>query len=281
MSLMRIRPVLALLAICISSVFAMELPELAKDAADGKLDAVARLLSDYGVSREKAMEARKALEALNSDGAKKLLANPVLSDDNPRVRIVLPNGNIDIVLLEDAAPNTVANFIELIEKKFYDGLTFHRVIEKFMVQGGDPTGTGAGGPGYSFADEINPDALGLDKVTVREQLAKCGQQAPPQIANFKVKDLYERQGYKYTPGLPSYPMKRGVLAMANAGPNTNGSQFFLTHIDCPWLDGKHTVYGVITSGQQLVDEMKPQEKIGRIEILYKRDHPYKVRKLGE
>jgi cyclophilin family peptidyl-prolyl cis-trans isomerase len=273
---------LATLCLLASTSSATELAELATEAAKGKLDATARLLSEYGVSRTKALEARKALEALKSEGAKKLLEQPALSANNPRVRIVLPNGNIEIVLLEDAAPNTVANFIQLIEKKFFDGLTFHRVIQKFMAQGGDPTGTGGGGPGYSFADEINADALGLDKMTVKELAQKCGQRPPPpQIANMKVKALYERNGYKYTPGLPSYPMKRGVLAMANAGPNTNGSQFFLTHIDCPWLNGKHTVFGVITAGQSLVDNMKANEKIGRIEVLYKRDHPYKVKKLGE
>lgn len=272
-----------LLAVCglVPLFGADDLSTLAKDAADGKLDATARLIGDYGVSREKATEARKALVALNSDGAKKLLAHPALSVDNPRVRIVLRGGNIEIVLLEDAAPNTVANFVELIERKFYDGLTFHRVIENFMAQGGDPEGTGVGGPGYNFADEINADALGLDKMTVKELAEKTNQRPPPpQIAGMTVKEFYQKQRIKFTDGLASYPMKRGVLAMANAGPNTNGSQFFLTHIDCPWLDGKHTVFGVITAGQQLVDEMKPNEKIGRIEVLYKRDHPYKVKKLG-
>lgn len=280
---MLVRWIPALLAVCtlIPLFGADDLQGLVKDAADGKLDSTARLISEYGVSREKALEARKALEALNSDGAKKLLAHPALSADNPRVRIVLGNGNIDIVLLEDAAPNTVANFIELTEKKFYDGLKFHRVIENFMVQGGDPQGTGGGGPGYSFADEINPDALGLDKMTVKDLTTKMGQEAPPPpIDKMSLKELYQQQGYQFTNGIPSYPMKRGVLAMANAGPNTNGSQFFLTHIDCQWLDGKHTVFGIITAGQQLVDEMKPNEKMGRIEVLYKRDHPYNVKKLG-
>jgi cyclophilin family peptidyl-prolyl cis-trans isomerase len=281
--MLQLRWIPVLLTVCglVPLFGADDLQGLAKDAADGKLDATARLISEYGVSREKALEARKALEALNSDGAKKLLAHPALSADNPRVRIVIPKGNIDIVLLEDAAPNTVANFIELAEKKFYDGLTFHRIIENFMAQGGDPDGTGAGGPGYNFADEINADALGLDKISVKELAEKMGQKPPPpQIAAMSVKEFYQKQRYKFTDGLPSYSMKRGVLAMANAGPNTNGSQFFLTHIDCPWLDGKHTVFGVITAGQQLVDEMKPNEKIGKIEVLYKRDHPYKVKKLG-
>ncbi len=258
-----------------------DLQQLAKDAADGQPDATARLISEYGVSREKAMEARKTLEALNVDGARKLLAHPALSADNPRVRIVLQKGFIEIVLMEDAAPNTVANFVELADKKFYDGLIFHRVIENFMAQGGDPDGTGAGGPGYKFADEINADALGLDKITVMELAEKMGQQPPPpQIAAISVKEFYQKQGYRFSDRLASYPMKRGVLAMANAGPNTNGSQFFLTHIDCSWLDGKHTVFGLITAGQQLVDEMRPNEKIGKIEVLFKRDHPYTVNKVG-
>jgi len=281
MSIMRGLSFIAVLGLFASTAPAIELAELAADAAKGKSDAVARLISEYGVSREKALEARKVLEGLKSEGAKKLLAHPALSTNNPRVRIVLPTGNVELVLLEDAAPNTVANFIVLTEKKFFDGLTFHRVIEDFMAQGGDPTGTGGGGPGYSIADEINADALGLDKIKVRELYAKMGRPAPPQMANLSVKTAYEKNGYKFTPGLPSYPMKRGVLAMANAGPNTNGSQFFITHIACPWLDGKHTVFGVVTAGQQFVDKMKPRERIGRIEVLYKRDHEYKVKKLGE
>ena len=121
--------------------------------------------------------------------------------------IATNKGTIALELFEEDAPKTVGNFVELAKKGFYDGVVFHRVIEDFMVQGGDPTGTGAGGPGYTFDDEPN-----------------------------------------------DHRVERGVLAMANAGPNTNGSQFFIVTADaCPWLDGKHTVFGRVTSGIELVD----------------------------
>ena len=113
------------------------------------------------------------------------------------------DGDIVLELYADKAPNTVNNFVFLARDGFYDDVIFHRVIENFMVQGGDPTGTGRGGPGYSFEDEFHPE------------LRHDGP---------------------------------GVLSMANAGPNTNGSQFFLTHVATPWLDGKHTVFGRVTGG---------------------------------
>jgi peptidyl-prolyl cis-trans isomerase B (cyclophilin B) len=126
-------------------------------------------------------------------------------------------GTIGLELYEEDAPKTVGNFIELAQKGFYDGVIFHRVIEDFMVQGGDPTGTGTGGPGYQFEDEFN-----------------------------------------------SHKVERGALAMANAGPNTNGSQFFIVTADaCPWLDGKHTVFGRITSGMDVVDEIERVPKDSR------------------
>jgi peptidyl-prolyl cis-trans isomerase B (cyclophilin B) len=119
------------------------------------------------------------------------------------------HGSIALELYPDAAPKTVENFVKLARDGFYDGVIFHRVIPDFMIQGGDPTGTGSGGPGYSFEDEINEH-----KVT------------------------------------------RGALAMANAGPNTNGSQFFIVTADaCPWLDGKHTVFGRVTDGMDVVDKI--------------------------
>ncbi len=112
-------------------------------------------------------------------------------------------GDIVLQLFADKTPNTVNNFVFLSQEGFYDGVIFHRVIENFMVQGGDPTGTGRGGPGYSFADEFHPE------------LRHDGP---------------------------------GVLSMANAGPNTNGSQFFITHVATPHLDGKHSVFGRVTGG---------------------------------
>jgi cyclophilin family peptidyl-prolyl cis-trans isomerase len=116
-------------------------------------------------------------------------------------------GDISIELFDDAAPETVANFRKLAEDGFYDGLTFHRVIPDFMIQGGCPEGTGTGGPGYMFDDEFN-----------------------------------------------DHKVVRGALAMANAGPNTNGSQFFIVTAEaCPHLDGKHTVFGQVTDGMDVVD----------------------------
>jgi cyclophilin family peptidyl-prolyl cis-trans isomerase len=117
------------------------------------------------------------------------------------------HGAISLELFPDDAPKTVDNFTKLARDGFYDGVIFHRVIPDFMIQGGDPTGTGTGGPGYKFEDEFN-----------------------------------------------DHKVERGALAMANAGPNTNGSQFFIvTTKSAPWLDGKHTVFGRVTSGMEVVD----------------------------
>src|SRR5256714_11011328 len=118
-------------------------------------------------------------------------------------------GPIEVELHDEDAPKTVENFRKLAGEGFYDGLTFHRVIHDFMLQGGCPEGTGTGGPGYTFEDELN-----------------------------------------------DHKVVRGALAMANAGPNTNGSQFFIVTADaCPWLDGKHTVFGRVTSGMDVVDKI--------------------------
>ena len=126
-------------------------------------------------------------------------------------------GAIELELFDEDAPKTVQNFKKLAQDGFYDGVIFHRVIRDFMVQGGDPTGTGTGGPGYTFEDEIN-----------------------------------------------DHRIVRGALAMANAGPNTNGSQFFLvTTGEAPWLDGKHTVFGRITGGMDVVDTIESTETDGR------------------
>ena len=141
------------------------------------------------------------------------------------------HGAIELELFPDDAPKTVQNFEELARKGFYDGVIFHRVIPDFMIQGGDPTGTGTGGPGYTFEDEFN-----------------------------------------------DHKVARGALAMANAGPNTNGSQFFVVTAEAtPWLDGKHTVFGRVTNGMGVVDEIssvdtdssdKPREAvvIERVEL---------------
>jgi cyclophilin family peptidyl-prolyl cis-trans isomerase len=119
-------------------------------------------------------------------------------------------GTIDLELFDEDAPETVANFVKLANDHFYDGIIFHRIISNFMIQGGCPQGTGTGGPGYTFKDEIN-----------------------------------------------THKVARGALAMANAGPNTNGSQFFIVTVDAaPWLDGKHTVFGRVSGGMDTVDAIE-------------------------
>ncbi len=133
-------------------------------------------------------------------------------------------GDIELQLFAERAPKTVENFVTLNEKGFYDGLTVHRVIPDFMIQGGFPQGTGTGGPGYTFEDEFHPD-LKHDSA--------------------------------------------GILSMANAGPNTNGSQFFITHVPCPWLDGKHAVFGKVLAGQEVVDAIVQGDKINKITITEK------------
>jgi peptidyl-prolyl cis-trans isomerase B (cyclophilin B) len=127
----------------------------------------------------------------------------------PAATLHTNHGPIEVELFDEDAPKTVENFVKLAGEGFYDGVVFHRVIPDFMIQGGDPTGTGTGGPGYTFEDEIN-----------------------------------------------THPVARGALAMANAGPDTNGSQFFIVTAEaCPWLDGKHTVFGRVSGGMEAVDEI--------------------------
>jgi peptidyl-prolyl cis-trans isomerase B (cyclophilin B) len=129
-------------------------------------------------------------------------------------------GPIKIELYPDKAPLTVANFVNLAQRGFYDGLSFHRVIPDFMIQGGCPEGSGRGGPGYRFEDETS-------------------------------------NGVRHD---------RGVLSMANAGPNTNGSQFFITHVPTPWLDGKHTVFGKVLEGLDVVDSVAGGDAINSVKI---------------
>ena len=140
-------------------------------------------------------------------------------------------GTIVCDLFAQDAPNTVNNFIFLSRDKFYDGTKFHRVIADFMVQGGDPEGTGRGGPGYKFADELKNN-----------------------------------------------PRKHqvGSLSMANAGPNTNGSQFFITHGPTPHLDGKHSVFGEVTKGQDVVNKIEKGDSIKSIEVLDPTDDLFKA-----
>lgn len=153
--------------------------------------------------------------------------------DGLYAKITTTKGKILIKLTPEKTPLTVANFVGLAEGKientakkkgepYYDGLSFHRVIKDFMIQGGDPSGTGAGGPGYTFKDEFDPE-LKHDRA--------------------------------------------GVLSMANAGPGTNGSQFFITHKETPWLNGKHSVFGFVVEGQSTVDLIEQGDVMKSIEII--------------
>jgi peptidyl-prolyl cis-trans isomerase B (cyclophilin B) len=170
-----------------------------------------------------------------------------MAEANPIVSLQTTAGTIKLELFEDAAPNTVANFIALTEKKFYDGKNFHRIIKDFMIQGGCPNGTGTGGPGYRFADEFKGNPHKVDYHTI---------------------------------------------CMANAGPGTNGSQFFIvTKKDgCGWLNGAHTVFGKVIDGGDVVDKLgncktgsgdkpNPEQKIIAATVVSKRDHPYAVKTL--
>ena len=149
---------------------------------------------------------------------------PPLSIDAQRTYVALietGKGTIKVELYPQHAPQTVNNFIFLAREGFYDGVAFHRVIPNFVIQGGDPTGSGCGGPGYKFADELKGNPL---------------------------------------------KHETGSLSMANAGPNTNGSQFFITHAPQPHLDGKHTVFGKVVAGQEVVDAILPGDKMLRVRI---------------
>lgn len=138
-----------------------------------------------------------------------------------QVCIQTDRGKIKAELFPEEAPVTVLNFVNLAQRGYYDGLTFHRVIDEFMIQGGDPTGTGNGGPGYQFQDECSPQ---------------------------RTHDA------------------AGVLSMANSGPGTNGSQFFVTHVPTPHLDGKHTVFGAVIDGQGVVDSIQQGDKMTKVTV---------------
>jgi peptidyl-prolyl cis-trans isomerase B (cyclophilin B) len=140
---------------------------------------------------------------------------------NYQVSIETNRGTIELELYPQHAPQTVNNFVFLAGQGFYDGVKFHRVIPDFMIQTGDPTGTGRGGPGYRFADECKGNPL---------------------------------------------KHERGVISMANAGPNTNGSQFFITHVPTPHLNGKHTVFGKVTKGNDIVDAIEQGDVMVSVKV---------------
>ncbi len=151
------------------------------------------------------------------------------------IRLILKTsrGAIEGTIFASKVPMTAANFLNLAKRGYYNGIKFHRVIPSFMIQGGDPTGTGMGGPGYKFGDEIHPSL-------------------------------------KHT--------KPGIFSMANAGPGTNGSQFFITHLPTPHLDGKHAVFGEVTKGQDVVNAIKQGDAISSIEILDSTDELFTAQK---
>jgi peptidyl-prolyl cis-trans isomerase A (cyclophilin A) len=241
-----------------------------------------------------------------------VLAQEVKKEDpaNPVVIMKTNQGDIHLELFKNAAPKTVANFIGLAEgtkeftdpktgkktkRHYYDGLIFHRVIRGFMLQGGDPRGTGTGGPGYKFEDEMNAASLGLDQMKAvkknggyhrylpirsdrdierlitfplyrkmgiksQDDLTARKEEVQRKVMNLTLKDVYENQGYVYSDTLKSHLPKKGVIAMANSGPNTNGSQFFINLEDTPHLTGKHTVFGKVIKGMDVV------EKIGKTKV---------------
>lgn len=217
---------------------------------------------------------------------------------------------------KDAGPGKNPN----VKNHFYDNLIFHRVIKNFMIQGGCPKGNGTGGPGYTFEDEINAIDLGLDKIKViqpdgnvhpyllvrsqqdysrvvvmplarkmgihsQQQFQDRIQDVEQKLSELTLKACYENLGYRYNDTLKSHSLKRGVVAMANSGPNTNGSQFFINLKDTPWLMGKHTVFGKVIKGMDVVDKIgdvfvdqnnKPQKNVTIISIRrYKQRPPNK------
>ena len=156
--------------------------------------------------------------------AKQWAAPPAMTIDAKkkyRIKIETVRGTIELDLTPQYTPKTVNNFVFLAREGFYDGVRFHRVIPDFMIQGGDPTGTGRGGPGYKFEDELEGNPL---------------------------------------------KHETGVISMANAGPNTNGSQFFITHAPQPHLDGKHTVFGKVVNGQKVVDAVRAGDVMTKVTV---------------
>ncbi|NOS67274.1 MAG: peptidylprolyl isomerase [Candidatus Peribacteraceae bacterium] len=184
-------------------------------------------------------------------------------------------GDITLELDADVAPKTVTNFITLAKTGVYDGLTFHRTMPNFMIQGGDPNGNGTGGEslfGPTFEDEINAASYGLNTKTLKD--AAEGEPLPPEMEILTIQAFYEQQGYVYNSALKSLPMVKGALAMANRGPNTNGSQFFIIHGEStPWLDGRHTVFGNVTAGMDVVEAIATTPVVSRDSTNPQADRP--------
>jgi cyclophilin family peptidyl-prolyl cis-trans isomerase len=243
----------------------------------------------------KKMTYEKASYAKQSVVVKKLETTNAKLPEKPAVYAILNTSAGDIImeLYADAAPKTVQNFIDLAQgekefttekgtekRPFYDGLKFHRVIKDFMAQGGCPRGDGTGGPGYKFEDEINGKSLGLDvikikdapqyqtqlqrvvfeefKIQSRQDLEEKGPEveaAYTDALELPVLEILHRAGYRFNEVVNSQKPVRGSLAMANAGPNTNGSQFFINQVDNLHLTGIHTVFGQLVSGFDVLDRI--------------------------
>ncbi|RME92542.1 MAG: peptidylprolyl isomerase [Candidatus Hydrogenedentota bacterium] len=225
----------------------------------------------------------------------------IRSEKNPIILMKTSMGDMVIELYADAAPKTVQNFLDLalgkkefvdpktgkkVKRPFYNGLTFHRVIPNFMIQGGDPKGDGTGGPGYRFEDEISAKALGLDKQTLGENMRYYQRDIQQylfkkfnihsqkdlnakrailmkeldKMKNMTVAELLSANGYNFQNELPSVPVGKYTLAMANAGPNTNGSQFFINITDNFYLNGKHTVFGKVLEGKDIPAKIAAVDK---------------------
>ena len=175
---------------------------------------------------------------LNND-----ISNNLTINENNKVMTAIiktTKGDIEIKLYADLVPNTVNNFVKLVKEGFYDGIYFHRVIPNFMIQTGDPQAKGQ--PGVDFVYEPNGSSLPI-----------AGTGGP----GYKFADEFNEQLQHDQPG---------VLSMANSGPNTNGSQFFITHVPTPWLDGKHTIFGQVVKGQEVVNNIQQGDKIETIII---------------
>lgn len=198
---------------------------------------------ETGTTEEQVSEPNSGLTENVSNSIETMQLSPpgILPDEriqNKQIRMTTSKGEIVFKLYPDTAPLAVSNFVYLAEQGYYDGLTFHRVVEDFVIQGGDPLGTGTGGPGYKFADEIGPEHVPADLITRME--------AHPE------KSLYQR----------------GIVAMANAGPNTNGSQFFIMLEDIPSanMPNLYSIFGEVTKGLNVVDEIRVGDIIEQVVV---------------
>jgi cyclophilin family peptidyl-prolyl cis-trans isomerase len=252
---------------------------------------------------EGAMVAAPALATISVELNGRKVSAEVENPANPLLIMETTRGDLLLELLPAEAPNTVANFLALADgtkpfidpytgmediRPFYEGLGFHRVVDGFVIQAGSPDGTPNGGPGYTIADEINANSLGLDQmqlldpdgypnpvlgirspedfqqrvleplyarmgITTKATLESRVGDVEDRLRTMTVKQAYEMLGYRYIDSVQSRAPLRGVIAMANSGPDSNGSQFFITLADAPWLTGKHTVFGKVRAGLDTVD----------------------------